>query len=154
MGKFKHDGSSVDTSRSGGGYSGEQPKNGIYEAKLVTCEEHVSQAGQEGTHWVFEITDGDFEGWRGHVYTNDAGALWKQDQVLVALGLQEPGGSYEGTHETIVKKSGPVRIKTRSEVYEEERRAKIATVLPPAEGQKASAKAEKGKKKKADAEPF
>lgn len=155
MGKFKHDGSSVDTSKSGG-YDGEQPKPGIYPAKLVTCEEHTANSGTEGTHWVFELTEdaGPYEGWRGHVYTNDEGALWKQDQILVALGLQKPGGSYEGTHEGIVKKAGPVRVKTNLETYEEEKRAKIRTVLAPEGGAKA-AKAEKaGKKKKKDEEPF
>lgn len=153
MGKFKHDGSTVDTSKTGG-YEGEQPKPGIYPAKLVTCEEHTpAGGGDDGTHWVFELTEeaGDYAGWRGHVYTNSNGALWKQDQVLVALGLQEPGGQFSGTHEGIVKKAGPVRVKTNMETYEEEKRAKIRTVLGPAEGQKATAKA--GKKKKGS-EPF
>lgn len=157
MGKFQHDGSSVDLSKTGGGYDGEQPKPGTYPAKLVICEEHTPQGGgDDGTHWVFELTEeaGPYQGWRGHVYTNDAGALWKQDQVLVALGLQEPGGSYSGTHEKIVKTAGPVRVKTNMETYEDEKRAKIRTVLPPEGGAKAAkAKKKEGKKKKGD-EPF
>lgn len=155
MGKFKHDGSNVDTSK--GGYQGEQPKPGIYPAKLVTCEEHTPQGGgEDGTHWVFELTEdaGPFEGWRGHVYTNDNGALWKQDQVLVALGLQKPGGSYSGTHEKIIKDGGEVRVKTRTEEYNDEKRGKITSVLPPAEGVKAAKEEKAGKKKKKDAEPF
>jgi hypothetical protein len=154
MGKFKHDGSTVDTSK-GGGYEGEQPKPGVYPAKLVICEEHTSQSSdQEGTHWVFELTEdaGPYAGWRGHTYTNDAGALWKQDQILVALGLQQPGGRFEGTHEGIVKKGGPVRVRTNLETYDEEKRAKIRTVLAPEGGAKA-AKGEGKKKKKSD-EPF
>lgn len=151
MGKFKHDGSTVDTSKSGG-YQGEEPKPGIYEASLVLCEEHTSANDNEGTHWVFEITDGPYTGWRGHVYTNDEGALWKQDQILVALGLQEPGGSYSGTHEGIVKKGGPVRIKTNLEEYNDEKRGKIRTILPPADGQ--AKPASKKSKKKKDSEPF
>ena len=152
MGKFKHDGSSVDTTK--GGYGGEEPKPGIYPAELVVCEEHTSSEGNEGTHWVFQLTEdaGPYAGWRGHVYTNDAGALWKQDQVLVALGLQEPGGKYEGTHEAIVKKGGPVRVKTHLETYEDEKKAKIRSVLRPAEGQAAPKK--KGKKEKKGDEPF
>lgn len=155
MGKFKHDGSTVDTSKNGGGYDGEQPKPGTYPAKLVICEEHTTQNDTEATHWVFELTEdaGPYAGWRGHVYTNDEGALWKQDQVLVALGLQQPGGSYEGTHEKIVKQGGPVRVKTNMETYEEEKRAKIRTVLPPEGGAKA-AKQEKAGKKKKGSEPF
>src|SRR3712207_3621738 len=141
MGKFKHDGSKVDTSK-GGGYGGEQPKNGVYPAKLILCEEHENGEGAESTHWVFEITEGEYAGWRGHRYTNDEGAAWVADQILVALGLQEPGGSYSGTHEAITKKGGPVRIKTRSEVYEDERRAKIAFVLPPSELQEQAAGAQ------------
>lgn len=155
MGKFKHDGSSVDTSKSGG-YDGEQPKPGIYPAQLVTCEEHSPQGGgDDGTHWVFELVEGaePYVGWRGHVYTNDAGAIWKQDQILVALGLQKPGGSYEGTHEGIVKKGGPVRVKTIYEEYEGEKKGRIRTVLGPAEGQAPAKKAE-GKKKKQKDEPF
>lgn len=153
MGKFKHDGSSVDTSK--GGYQGEQPKPGIYEAKLVVCEEHVSASSeQEGTHWVFEITDGPYTGWRGHQYTNDDSTLWKQDQILTALGLQEAGGSYSGTHEAIVKKSGAVRIKTNLEEYNDEKRGKIRVVLPPIEDADSPKAKGNGKKKKKDAEPF
>ena len=153
MGKFKHDGSSVDTTK-GGGYQGEQPKPGIYEAVLVLCEEHTAASSdQEGTHWVFEITDGPYTGWRGHQYTNDDTTLWKQDQILTALGLQEAGGRFEGTHEGIVKKGGPVRIKTNQEEYEGEKRGRIRTILPPLEGQEAPKAKGKGKKSK-DSEPF
>ena len=153
MGKFKHDGSSVDTSK-GGGYQGEQPKPEIYEAVLVTCEEHTAASSDvEGTHWVFEITDGPYTGWQGHQYTNDSSTLWKQDQILTALGLQKAGGQYEGTHEGIVKKGGPVRIKTNQEEYEGEKRGRIRMVLPPIEGQEKPSKAGKKKKGKGD-EPF
>lgn len=154
MGKFKHNGKDVDTSKTGG-YEGEQPKPAIYPAVLVNCEEHTSAEGNDGTKWTFELTEdaGPYQGWRGYVYTNDNGALWKQDQILVALGLQEPGGSFEGTHEGIVKKGGPVRVKTTLETYEEEKRGKIKTVLRPAEGQEKPGKA-KGKKGKKGDEPF
>lgn len=151
MGKFKHDGSGVDTSK--GGYQGEQPKPGIYEAKLVVCEEHTTGEGNDATHWVFEITDGPYTGWRGHQYTNDDTTLWKQDQILTALGLQEAGGSYSGTHEKIVKDAGPCRIKTNLEEYNDEKRGRVRVILPPAEGQEAPKAKGKAKKKK-DSEPF
>jgi hypothetical protein len=156
MGKFKHDGSKVDTSKGGAAYAGEQPKNGVYPAKLVLLEDHTSSEGNEGFHWVFEITEGEYAGWRGHRYSNDDSTAWVTDQILVALGLIEPGGSFDGTHEQVMKKGGPVRLKTRSETYEDERRAKVQFVLPPTEGQAlsngAAKKAKKDKKK--DAEPF
>lgn len=147
MGKFKHDGSSVDLTK--GGYQGEQPKPAIYPAELVICEEHTTGEGNDATHWVFEISEGPYRGWRGHVFTNDEGALWKQDQILVALGLQRPGGSYSGTHEGIVKKGGPVKIRTIQEEYNDEKRAKIRTIMPPSEGQEFNfSKVDKVKKKK------
>jgi hypothetical protein len=154
MGKFKHDGSSVDTSK-GGGYDGEQPPPGTYNAVLVTCEEHQSQAGAEGTHWVFEFVDEPYKGFRGHVYTNDAGALWKQDQILYATGMISPGGTYEGSHEQIVKKAQPVRVKTKYEKYEDENRCRINTILPGGTAPAGAGPGAKPKKKKAgDDAPF
>lgn len=152
MGKFKHDGSSVDTSKTGG-YDGEQPPPGTYNAILVTCEEHTTAAGDDSTHWVFEFVDEPYKGFRGHVYTNDAGAIWKQDQILYALGLIEPGGTYEGTHESIVKKGQPVRVKTKFEKYEDENRTRLNTFLPNGVAPTGTKAASKAKKKKGD-EPF
>lgn len=129
MGKFSGDYSGVDTSR--GVYAGEQPKAGpMYPAKLVICEEHTAaSSGKDGTHWVFEITDGPYEGWRGHVYTNSDSAAWKESQILVAIGaLKDPKGKIQTTHEKLVAKAGPVKIKTKTEVYEGEDRARITIV--------------------------
>ncbi len=154
MGKFEHDGSDVDQTK--GGYNGDSPKPGTYNGKLVICEDHTSQAGAEGTHWVFEITDEPYTGWRGHLYTNDEGALWKQDQVLHAIGAIEPGGTYNGTHEKLVKSAAPVRMRLKNETYEGEARAKLQTVSPGGEASSGTSKkkGKKGKKSSEEEPPF
>lgn len=153
MGKFKHDGSKVDQSKTGG-YDGEQPPPGTYNAILVGCEDHTSGEGNESTHWTFEFVDEPYKGFRGHVYTNDDGSVWKQDQILYALGIIEPGGQYEGTHEAIVKKGQPVRVKTKYEKYEDENRTRLRTFLPGGVAPAGSKKGGGAKKKKKGDEPF
>lgn len=146
MGKFKRDYSDADI-KEGGGYSGDVPKPGMYDAVLVSCDEHTSAAGNEGTQWVFEITEEPFTGWRGWVYTNDDTAAWKEVQILQALGIiADKDDPVNSTHEKIVKDGNPVRVKVKNETYEEEKRGRITTVLPMPGGE---GKAKKGKKKKA-----
>ena len=138
MGKFKRDYGEVER-REFEGYDGEAPTPGIYDAKLVSSKEHTSSAGNEGTEWIFEITgkDGDespFTGWRGYVYTNDNSAAWKEVQILEAVKILAPGkDSVSTTHEKIVEKAKPCRIKVSNETYEGERKGKIKTILPAKE---------------------
>lgn len=153
MGKFKRNYKDVD--RSSGGYSGDVPKPGVYDAELKSCAEHTSSAGNEGTEWVFEITEEPYAGWRGWVYTNEEGAAWKEAQVLTALGIiSEDDDTVNTTHEQIVKKSAPVRVKVTNEVWEGEKRARIKTVLAMPEGKKKSKGEAKKSKKGKDDSPF
>lgn len=132
--KFSRDYGDVEYREPGEGYSGEEPTPGLYPAKLVSADEHESKNGN-GSQWVFELTDGDYEGWRGWVYTDDEGAAWKEQQILVATGLMEPNGDIDMTYEQIVKKAKPVRVRVRNEKYEGERKGKIRTVLPVGDGE-------------------
>lgn len=136
MGAFKRDYGDVERREAGEGYSGDVPKPGIYEATLVSCKEHVSGAGNEGVEWVFQITEEPYSGWRGWVYTNDNTAAWKEVQILEAVGILTPGkDDLNTTHEKIVAKAKPCRVKVKNETYEGDKKGKITVILPPkAEG--------------------
>lgn len=154
MGKFKRNYKDVDRSNEQQTYSGETPKPGIYDFQLSSVKEHTGgEASGNKSEWIFECTQEPYVGWPGWVYTNDESTAWKEVQVLEALGLMGPDDTdLDLTHEQIMKKGGPVRCKLINETYDEEKRAKIKTVLPPRDGQekvaKAGGKAKKGKKKK------
>lgn len=143
MGKFDRDYSDVERKEAGEGYSGDQPKPGIYNAVLSSVGEHTTS--DTATVWTFDITDEPFAGWRGWVYTNAEGAAWKEMQILEGVGILEPGQTKPkvSTHEAILKKAGPCRVRVKNETYEGEKRAKITTILPPPEG--SSKKSKKGK---------
>lgn len=151
MGSFKRDYSNVEKRDTPDAYAGDVPKPGIYDAVLTSCKDHTSGAGNEGTEWIFEISEGPYKGWPGWVYTNAEAAAWKEVQILEATGLMKDGDTQvDLTHEKIVKKAGPVRIKVRNEVYDEQKRGKITTIMAPPGGSTAS----KGKKEKAVDDPF
>lgn len=151
MGKFKKNYDNVERKEAGEGYSGDVPKPGIYNLALVSCKEHTSGAGNEGTEWVFEITDEPYAGWRGWVYSNDEGAAWKELQILEAIGILKPGETeVNSTHEQILKKASNCRGRIKNETYEDEKKGKITTLLPQKDGEGGSKK--KDKKKKDD--PF
>lgn len=140
-----------------GGYDGPVPKRGTYPAVLVSCKEHTSS--DTAIEWIFEITEGDYKGWRGWLYSDMENAKWKTQQIVKALQggdekkmtIDPVENSGDGTKSKTVKKANPVKIRTRIEKYEEEDRAKIRTVMPDSDG--AAKKADKKKKKKGD-DPF
>jgi len=127
----------------GEGYTGEEPMKGLYPMRLVGVEPHESAEGNASTHWTFQCTaeaigkNGDsYEGWRGHKYTNDEGAAFIEQQILVALGAIRPNGTIKTTLEELVRKYGKVTVLGRvvreryiPEDGEPEWRAKLATVL-------------------------
>lgn len=162
MGKFKRNYQEVDRTRKAGeGYSGEVPKPGIYDAELVAADDHTSAGGNEGSEWIFRLTTEPYEGWQGWVYANDNTAAWKEVQILEAVGVLVPGKEMiETTYEKIVAKAGPCRVRVRNETYEDEKRGKITTILPPKDGETSSGEAPTGgskkKKKKSgsDESPF
>jgi hypothetical protein len=166
MGKYDVD--FDDYEESTGGYDGEEPKKGIYSGKLVQLNEHTSGEGNESLRWVFEITEGDYAGWRGYVYSNMTTAKWKTQEMTLAIAggkkakmSLKPGAegkADEGRESATVKKAKPIRIRVINEMYEEERKARIRNILP-AKADKSSKDAgdepdgKKGNKKKKD-EPF
>lgn len=114
----------------GGIYDGPEPTPGMHPVRLVSVEEHTSSEGNEGMKWTLDITEGKFAGWRGYVYTNDSTTLWKEQEMLVALGVIKPNGSIDMTLEAIVKKAKPCRARIKNEMYDGEARGKIGTLIP------------------------
>lgn len=120
------------------GYNGEEPKRGIYDGKLVSFKEHTSSAGNEGLEFIFEITEGEYAGWRGWVYGNMDSAKWKIQQIATAINsgskkkvkLIPAGEDEDGRESKTVKKASPVRLVIRTEKYEGEPRGRIRTILP------------------------
>lgn len=166
MGKYDID--LDDYTPNSGGYSGEEPKKGVYPGKLVSINEHTAN-GNESLRWSFEITEGDYKGWRGYVYSNMTTALWKTEEITfainggvkkkVSLDPGQEGNREDGQNNKTVKKAKEVRLRVINETYEDERRGKIRNVLPssddvtsPASGDDDTAGSKK-KKKKGD-DPF
>ena len=120
------------------GYNGDEPKRGIYDGKLVSFKEHTSSAGNEGLEFIFEITSGEYAGWRGWVYGNMESAKWKVQQIATAINsgskkkvkLLPAGEDEDGRESKTVKKASPVRLVIRTEKYEGEARGRIRTILP------------------------
>lgn len=127
-----------DESKASAGYNGDEPKKGIYDGKLVSFKEHTSSSGNEGLEWIFEITEGDFAGWRGWVYSNMDQAKWKTQQIATAINagskkkvkLVPAGKDEDGRESKTVKKASAVRLVVRTEKYEGEMRGRIRTILP------------------------
>jgi len=117
-------------------YDGPDPKPGLYPGKLSKVGQHTTS--DDAVVWIFTIDGGQYDGWPGWVYTNGSTAKWKQEQILVALGLMEEGGSVNLTYEQILKKAGPVRLRVQNEEYNDELRPKIRTVLKAASATVAS----------------
>lgn len=154
MGSFKRNYKDVERKESNA-YAGDVPKPGIYDAVLTSCKDHTSGAGNEGTEWIFEISEGPYKGWPGWVYTNDGSAAWKEMQILEAAGLLKPGSTeIDMTQEQVVKKAGAVRIKVKNEKYNEETKGKITTIMAPPGGAAAKAGSKDKKKEKATDDPF
>lgn len=142
-----------------GGYDGPVPKRGTYDAELVELNEHTTS--DDSLVWKFDITEGDFKGWRGWVYTNMSTAKWKTQQIVKAIQggnedkivLDPIPSDGDGTASKTVKYAVPVRVRVINEKFEDETRAKIRTVMPSDGGSKKAAKKKK-QKKKDDEPPF
>lgn len=130
----------------GGFYDGPAPTPGMHPVKLVDVGDHTSQDGNEGVKWTYDITEGKFAGWRGYVYTNDSTTLWKEQEMLVALGVIKPNAELNMSYANIIKKAQPARARIINELYEGEATGKIRTLL------KADANAGKAKGRPADDE--
>ena len=143
-----------------GGYDGPTPKRGTYDAVLVSLNEHTTSS--DSLVWQFDITEGDYKGWRGWVYTNMSSAKWKTQQIVKAIqgGKEEKivldpiPSDGDGTESKTVKQAVPVRVRVINELFEEETRAKIKTVMPSKDGEKAATKKKKKKKAAEDEPPF
>jgi hypothetical protein len=157
MGKYDVDFDDYEE-KEGSGYDGEVPKKGTYTAELVSFAEHQSSEGNDGLEWIFEITEGDYKGWRGWVYSNMDSAKWKTQQIVKAINggkeaktsLKPAEAKKDGPDSKTVKTAKKVRIRLGRETYDDEPRAKIRVVMPLEAGE---AKGGKKKKKKGD-DPF
>lgn len=154
--KYEVDTSNYDESKDSGGYNGDEPKRGIYDAVLSGLSEHTSDGGNEGLKWTFDITEEPYEGWRGWVYSNMDSTQWRTDQIVNAINGGKKGkfvldpsekGEDAADNKT-VKSALPVRVRIKHEEYDGETRAKIRTVLVNEDAGKKSKK--KGKSGKDD----
>lgn len=161
---YKRDFRNEEYREPGEGYQGEEPTKGIYPAVLVSVQEHTSQNDTESLHWIFELTEdaigknGDsYAGWRGHVYTNDEAAAWKEQQILVGLGLMKPNGTISTTLEQMAKKAKPCKVRIDRERYipddgDPEWRAKIGSVMMDRDG--GATKSKRSKDEDVDEEDY
>lgn len=117
----------------GSGYDGPQPPAGLYPMKLTSVGQHTTS--DTAIVWTFDITSGQYEGWRGWMYSDMANAKWKTQNIAVALGLIEPNEEISMSYEQILKEAGPVRGRVVREEYEEAEdekdrwRSKISSVI-------------------------
>lgn len=111
----------------GEGYDGEEPTKGLYTCELVRISDHTSQDGNESVKWLFRLAEGsenkhgdDVSGWMDSQYTTENTA-WKEQQMLVALGVIKPGGKVNLPYDGIVKKAKPCTVRVGVErVIDEE----------------------------------
>ena len=111
----------------GEGYDGEEPTKGLYTCELVRVSDYTSQDGNESVKWLFRLADGsenkhgdDVSGWMDSQYTTENTA-WKEQQMLVALGVIKPGGKVNLPYDGIVKKAKPCTVRVGVErVIDEE----------------------------------
>jgi hypothetical protein len=125
------------------GYQGEQPTKGLYTAELVSITDHTKQGEEEpsSVKWLFRLAEGsvnkngdDVSGFPDSVYTTE-NTLWREQQMLVALGVIKPGGKVNLPYEGIVKKAKACTVKIGMERYipedgDPEWRAKMQAFLP------------------------
>lgn len=126
-GKLSRDYSDEEYREPGEGYNGEEPTKGLYTCELVRITDHTSQDGNQSVKWLFRLADGsenkhgdDVSGWMDSQYTTENTA-WKEQQMLVALGVIKPGGKVNLTYDGIVKKAKQCTVRVGVErVLDEE----------------------------------
>lgn len=115
------------------GYNGEDPKPGLYSAKLVVFEEHTAaSSGQEGFHWVFELTDEPYAGWRGHLYSNAESTKWRTQEIVRAIrgGSTDPVTLDTDKADALLKRAKPVKVRVKlGDEYQGQRRPRITSVI-------------------------
>lgn len=132
----------------GEGYNGEQPTKGLYTCELFDVRDHTKADDEEATsiRWGFRLTPGqenkngdDVSGFPDFIYTTENTA-WREQQMLVALGVIKPNGKVNLTYEGIIKKAKPCTVKIGMERYvpedgsDPEWRGRMTAFLPLREG--------------------
>lgn len=149
--KLKYDVSGIEESEDRGyaPYDGEVPKPGIYNAKVSRATVTTSSNDNQMVEWIFEITDEPYEGcplWVYTVVTGDEEKDWKFAETIRALGFKDKATFDD---EAVTEKQPVCRVRTGTETYEGEKRAKCKRVLP-AEGKAAKKTASSSKAKDDD----
>jgi hypothetical protein len=105
------------------GYQGPEPTRGLYTCKLIDLKDHTTQDGNESTKWLFQLVEGsetkegdDVSGWYDSQYTTENTA-WREQQMLVALGVIKPNGKVNLSYEAILKKAKPCTVRVGTERY-------------------------------------
>lgn len=122
-GKLNRDYSDEEYREPSEGYQGEQPTKGLYTAELFDIKDHTTGEGNESVRWGFRLAEGsenkhgdDVSGFPDFIYTTE-NALWKEQQILVALGIIKPGGKVNLSYDGIIKKAKPCTVKIGLERY-------------------------------------
>lgn len=126
-GKLNRDYSDEEYREPSEGYQGEEPTKGLYTCELVSVGDHTSQDDNESVKWLFRLVEGsenkngdDVSGWMDSQYTTENSA-WKEQQMLVAMGVIKPGGKVNLSYDAIVKKAKPCTVRVGVErVIDEE----------------------------------
>lgn len=109
-----------------GGLNYEQPKPGVYNAKIHSVDEDESAAGNDMMVVVYEIADNDYKGSRLWDYiTFTESQEWKLEQFLFAVGI-DPGSDYSLDGDDLV--GTLVKMRVRADSYNGEYRARPGQV--------------------------
>lgn len=129
MAKVKYDYDGVE--EGAGTYDGDDPKPGIYPAKVASAELGKSKAGNPMVTVTIDIVKGEYKGWKGwHYLVLTPESAWKEKEFTDALGLTKPGKK-KGTWDTDDAVGKECRVKIKREMYEGEPQGKIKSVLSP-----------------------
>jgi hypothetical protein len=124
MAKIKYDVSDVEPSA---GFK--LPKPGVYTCKLIACVDESPEGKDRRLAVQYEITDGEFKGFKIYDYINlvSEAAKWKQRQFYDALGLP-PKGTLDP--DKVVGTALSVKVKIQPETEQYSASAKAALLMP------------------------
>ena len=109
---------------------------GDYPARVIDLDHQTSKAGNPMWVWTFGICKGEHEGKEFRTYTAlSAAAMWKLNEVVVALGLGKPGSRAKFTKQEAIGKYATISLE--DDEYNGVKRSSITKVMPAKAGDEA-----------------